>query len=350
MEVLLKMRSLNSLLEPIHTEAKLPALGAGVIRRGKLHALGVVGKRRVGGDEPVKRDDRFHIGSCTKSMTATLIARLVEMGRLDWASMVAEVLPDIRKRVHRAYWKVTLEQLLTHRSGLPEDRVPDPQVFAKLWAMASSQRLQAAELILQREPVAKPGEKMVYSNGGYVVAGAMAEAVMGKSWEELMQEMLFRPLGIRSAGFGAPVNAPWGHRATSEGYVPVAPSPFADNPPVFGPAGRLHLSLQDWARYAILHLKGATQDEPPLLRRSTFIKLHTPPAESDYAMGWGVAQPKWANGAVLQHAGSNTLWFALIILMPKTGDGFLVATNAADENAVNTARRVVELLRQQASR
>ncbi|GBC95745.1 Putative penicillin-binding protein PbpX [bacterium HR16] len=340
------MRNLNNLLEPIRAEMGLPALAAAVIEKNKLVALGAVGKRRVDRDDPVRREDRFHIGSCTKSMTATLIARLVEMGRLDWGSMVAEVLLDIRKGIRRDYWKVTLEQLLTHRSGLPDDRTPHPQVFTKLWSLSAKQRLQAAEVILQQEPVAQPGEKTIYSNGGYVVAGTMAEVVTGKTWEELMQEHLFRPLGIKSAGFGAPTDGVWGHRSGTGGYLPVPPSPFADNPPVLGPAGTVHLSMPDWARYAILHLRGATDENPPLLCKTSFARLHTPPDAGAYAMGWGVTQPEWARGRVLQHAGSNTMWFAQILLVPYAGAGFLVATNAADERARDGVHRVMDVLRE----
>ncbi|GIV21380.1 MAG: serine hydrolase [Armatimonadota bacterium] len=341
------MHNLDTFLEPIRAEAKVPALAAAVIQKNKLVALGAVGKRRADRDDPIRHDDRFHIGSCTKSMTATMIARLVEMGKLDWGSMVAEVLPALRKRVRREYWRVTLEQLLTHRSGLPEDRTPHPQVFPKLWSLSPKQRSQAAEIILQQEPVARPGERTIYSNGGYVVAGAMAEAVTGKTWEELMDEHLFRPLGIKSAGFGAPATGAWGHRSGVDGYLPVPPSPFADNPPVLGPAGTVHLSLSDWARYAIIHLRGSVGEHPPLLRKDTFATLHTPPHNSTYAMGWGIVQPTWARGRVLQHAGSNTMWFALILLVPDAQAGLLIATNAADEKAMDAARRAADTLRAQ---
>lgn len=341
------MVNLNGFLDPIRSEAQIPALAAAVVEKNRLIALGAVGKRRVDRDDPLRRDDRFHIGSCTKSMTATVIARLVEMGKIDWQSMVAEVLPEIRKSVRREYWKVTIEQLLTHRSGLPEDHTPHPQVFPKLWSLSAKQRLQAAEVILQQAPVAEPGVKTVYSNGGYLVAGAMAEAVTGMTWEEQMQQYLFRPLGIKSAGFGAPSDGPCGHRRIADGYLPVPPSPFADNPPVLGPAGTVHLSLPDWARYAILHLRGALEENPPLLRRSTFTHLHTPPDGSTYAMGWAVARPEWARGQVLQHAGSNTMWFAQIVLVPAAQAGFLIATNAGDEKAMDAVRRVATALRLQ---
>lgn len=340
------MRNLAELLEPVRAETHVPALAAAAIEKNRLVALGAVGKRRADRDDPIRRDDRFHIGSCTKSMTATLIARLVEMGKLDWSSMVAEVLLDIRKSIRREYWKVTVVQLLTHRSGLPEDRIPHPQVFPKLWSLSAKQRLQAAEVILQQEPVSKPGEKTIYSNGGYVVAGAIAEAVTGKAWEELMREHLFLPLGIKSAGFGAPADGAWGHRSGAGGYLPVPPSPFADNPPVLGPAGTVHLSLPDWARYAILHLRGASEEDPPLLGQSTFARLHTPPDDSAYAMGWGVAKPAWAKGQVLQHAGSNTMWFAQVLLVPNARAGFLVAANAADEKAIDAVRRAMTAIRE----
>jgi len=340
------MRDLNALLETVRAEAQVPALAAALIEKNRLVALGAAGKRRVDKDDPVRRDDRFHIGSCTKSMTATLVARLVEMGKLDWASTVAEVLSDIRKDIRREYWKVTVEQLLTHRSGVPQNLSAHRQLFSRLWSQSATQRLQAARIILQEKPVATPGEKTIYSNRGYVVAGAMVEAVTGKTWEELMQEHLFRPLGIKSAGFGAPTTGACGHRWMAGRYSPVPPSPLADNPPVLGPAGTVHLSLPDWARFAILHLKGESEENPPLLRKATFVKLHTPPAGSTYAMGWGISQPSLAQETSLQHAGSNTMWFAQILLLPRSRRGFLVATNAGDERASGAVRRVMEVLRQ----
>lgn len=341
------MVNLNGLLDSIRSESQIPAVAAAVIQKNRLVAVGAVGKRRADRDDPIRRDDRFHLGSCTKSMTATVIARLVEMDRIEWQSMVAEVLPNIRKSIRREYWKVTIEQLLTHRSGLPEDHTPHPQVFPKLWSLSAKQRRQAAEIILQQEPVAQPGTKTVYSNGGYLVAGAMAEAVTGKTWEELMQQYLFRPLGIKSAGFGAPSEGPCGHRRSADGYLPVPPSPFADNPPVLGPAGTVHLSLPDWARYALLHLRGAQQENPLLLRKTTFTHLHTPPDGSTYAMGWAVTRTEWAKGQVLHHAGSNTMWFAHMVLLPDARAAVLVATNAGDEKAIDAVRRVESALQSQ---
>lgn len=342
------MLQLNETLKSARDSYKLPALGAAVIRNRKIDSIAVVGKRSLDRDDAIKPRDPFHIGSCTKSMAATLIAYLVDQRKLKWESTISELLPDIRSNIHSAYRHATVEHLLTHRSGLPEDRTPNLRLFLQLRALGSHQRLKASELILQQEPVAELGKQMLYSNGGYVVAGAIAEAVTGKSWETLMQELLFRPLGVKSAGFGAPKSGPQGHLRTSKGYQPMpASSPFADNPPILAPAGTVHLNLQDWARYAIMHLSGHVEKKPPLLRKETYQRLHTPPQGSDYAMGWVVAQTSKTHRTVLQHVGSNGVWYALIALLPETGNGLLVATNAGDPQAADGVMQVLTTLYRQ---
>lgn len=334
-------KSLDALLAPIRAAHDLPALAAAVIRNGRLEALGAVGVRKVGLDEPVRVDDKFHIGSCTKSMTATLCAMLVEDGKLSWATTLGETFPELKDKIRPAYHGVTLEQLLCHRSGLPEDRTPNA-VFFKLVALRGDirkQRRQMVELLLQQEPANPPGEAFAYSNGGVSIAGAMAEAVSEKSWEELIRQRLFEPLGMKSAGFGPPGSAeadppdqPWGHRAAGAKPFPMPPGRFADNPAVIGPAGTVHLSMEDWARYAIAHLKGA-HGSGTLLKPESFKTLHTDKYNQQYAFGWGISQPPWTTGKVLEHAGSNSLWFARIHLLPEHNWGVLLATNQANEAA-----------------
>ena len=147
------------------------------------------------------------------------------------------------------------------------------------------------ELALNTPPAAPPGTEFLYSNTGYALAGHMAEKAAGKAWESLLQELIFRPLAMRSAGFGVPgqpgsVDQPRGH--TSAGQ-PIEPGPAADNPPAMYPAGGVHLSLEDWARFTSAWLRGA-QGTSRFLKAATFKKMLTPPAQQDYAMGWGVVE------------------------------------------------------------
>src|SRR5688572_7235160 len=86
---------LAPLLEPLQRQHKLPALGAAVIGRSGLRALGVVGRRRVDQPDAVSADDRWHLGSNTKAMTATLVARLVERNQMAWTTSLADAFPDL---------------------------------------------------------------------------------------------------------------------------------------------------------------------------------------------------------------------------------------------------------------
>jgi CubicO group peptidase (beta-lactamase class C family) len=333
-------RNVSDLLEPIRREYKLPALAAAMVRDGRTIALGAVGVRRASGKEQVTINDRFHIGSCTKSMTATLCAILVEQGKLQWESTIGEILSDQTDKIGREYHAVTLHQLLTHRSGLPEDRAPDRVIWPKVWALRGpmlQQRRKFVELVLSQEPSARPGTKFQYSNAGYTVAGAMCERVTRKTWEALMREHLFRPLGMSTAGFGPPgkvdaVNSqPLGHLVSGATWKPMPPGrPEADNPAVIGPAGTVHCSIADWAKYAALHLPRSTE-EKPILSAAAIDKLHEPLADEDYAFGWTVTDREWAGGRALTHAGSNTMWFAVIWLAPEKGTAYLAATNVGTD-------------------
>ena len=148
-----------------------------------------------------------------------------------------------------------------------------------------------------------------------------------------MREHLFAPLGMTTAGFVAPskaskIDQPWGHLVNDLGWKPVPPGKFADNPAVIGPAGTVHCSIGDWAKYAAFHLRGA-QGKEPTLSKETFQKLHTPLAGDDekYAFGWAVMERGWASGKAIMHTGSNTMWFAVVWIAPERDMAFVAATN-----------------------
>jgi CubicO group peptidase (beta-lactamase class C family) len=192
---------------------------------------------------------------------------------------------------------------------------------------------------------------MIYSNQGYAVAGAMLERVSGKSWETLTRERLFEPLGMKSAGFGAPGDAkkldqPWGHALVEGRVQPVSPGPLADNPAAIGPAGTVHCSIGDIARYAGWHAR-SLRTTARILGPASFTQLHTAPAGSDYAMGWVVTQRAWAGGTTLTHNGSNTMWYTVMWLAPGKDLAFVAATNIAGKNAERGCDEAVAALVQQ---
>jgi CubicO group peptidase (beta-lactamase class C family) len=161
-----------------------------------------------------------------------------------------------------------------------------------------------------------------------MIAGAMLETRGGKAWEVLITEKLFQPLGMESAGFGPPgtaggTDAPWGHRRDASRTTPVQ----LDNPPAIAPAGRVHCSLDDLARFAMLHLQARPTNG--LLKPETLARLHTAAAGDRFASGWMVLQRGWAGGPTLMHNGSNTLWYLVMWLAPQKGFAVIAATNIA---------------------
>ncbi len=333
---------LDELLEPIRQQYNIPALTAAFVRGPDLAALGAVGVRRLGATVRVQPNDQWHLGSDTKSMTSTLIAMLVEQGKLAWETTVADVFPDLLSTIRPEYHKLTLIELLSHRAGIPGQQKGTNEYDAEFFEIRDKlensggtlpqQRRAVIEIVLSKPPVSEPGSLYNYSNHGYVIAGAFAEQVTGQQWEKLIQQMLFKPLGMETAGFGAPgtfgkLDQPLGHTSQCKS---LEPSEEADNPPWLGPAGRVHSSMSDWARYASLHLLGAQGKEGLLLKPESFQQLHYDRYHQGYALGWSVRQRSWASGLTLSHTGSNNFWYADIWIAPQRNAALLAATNTAD--------------------
>lgn len=353
---------LSSWLETIRAKEKVPALAAVVLHGDTIVAAGVTGVREAGQPERVTLQDAFHLGSDTKAMTATMIARLVEQGKLRWDSTIGDVFGSAVPTMDPAWRKVTLTQLLTHRAGVSGDMSEDGlwRRLCELRGTPVEQRMELVRGVLARPPLHRPGTKFLYSNGGYAIAGAMAETVTGRSWEDLMQAQLFQPLGITTAGFGAPGtpgkhDQPLGHSQVGSA---IQLGPQADNPESIGPAGRVHMSITDWAKFITLHLRGDAANphrKVSLLRPETFDFLHRP-AEGPgqvYACGWGVMEEPATAGAaqrgrMLVHDGSNTLWYCIVRLEPDRDWAVLVACNqggthglAASKTAASQASKRV---------
>jgi CubicO group peptidase (beta-lactamase class C family) len=320
-------------LEAIRKKRDLPALAVVVVKDGEIRGRAAVGLRKLGDPTPVTTNDVFHIGSCTKSMTATLAAMLIDEGKLRWDTTIADVFPELKGKMDAQYENVTLEQLLTHRGGVPGS--PPDAAWKRAWEQQGTpteQRLEFIRAVLAQPPEAKPGTKMIYSNQGYAIAGAMLEKLTGTPWETLITERLFKPLHMDSAGFGPPgtkgmVDEPWGHTRKLFVTVPVQ----EDNPPAIAPAGRVHCTLDDLARYTIFHMQRRKADG--LLKPETLAKLHTPPVGGDYACGWVVLKRGWAGGTALMHNGSNSMWYVVMWLAPEKDFSVVVGTNFAGPDA-----------------
>jgi CubicO group peptidase (beta-lactamase class C family) len=332
------LRDFSPFLSPFQTRLELPALAAAVVRGKNVVAAGAVGERKAGSGIKVGLNDVFHIGSCTKSITALLAVELAANGEIELGIRVGEVFPswklDEEKRA------ITLEELLQNRSGI--SGTPPPELWARAFSLQGSpleQRREFLRGVLAADLAAPPRAKYIYSNQGFALAGAMIEQRVGQPWEDLVRKRIFLPLGLASAGFGPPstkdkVDNPWGHQRVGGKVTPIAPT---DNPVAIAPAGLVHMSVLDIAQYAAFQRD--VYNGGVAFLRNYRERMYRPPEGSDYAYGWIVQKRYWAGGTVLTHAGSNTMFYTVIWIAPVKGDVYVVTTNIGDQNGNETGEK-----------
>jgi CubicO group peptidase (beta-lactamase class C family) len=165
------------------------------------------------------------------------------------------------------------------------------------------------------------------------------EKVAGKSWESCIRSEIFEPLQMTTAGFGGTgtpgeIDQPWPH--TQDGKPTATNGPQMDNLPVLGPAGRVHCSIQDWAKFVQDQLRGARGGKA-LLKPEAYQKMHTPHFGGDNALGWSSVDRSWGGGKVLNHAGDNTMNFANVWVAPKRDFAILVCVNQSGPTAAKAA-------------
>ena len=342
--------SLAKLVDDLREENNLVGLAAMVMVDGEVQAAAASGERKFGSGVPVEIGDRWHLGGIGGSITATMIARLVEAGKMEWSDTLGEVFSDAS--IHDDWKPVTVRQLLTHSSGALRNfslqvrrQQPEP-------GPECTQARRAAVLdVIADKPKYPPGTKYSYSNVGFTIAGAMAEQVTGDTWENLVTREVFKPLSLTGAGFGPPkspdetLDQPRGHRTFLRGKVAVADD--ADNTPIMGPSGTAHMTLDDLCIYANDHLQGELGDDG-LLSTETYKQLHTPELE-DYACGWVLKEPSYEiPHKVYWHNGSNTMWYALVVFIPDQNMVVAITSNDDDfKTAEAAAWKIVNAVSQQ---
>lgn len=243
-----------------------------------------------------------------------------------------------------AYHSITLWQLVNHTSGVPAnalrwwDHSHKTDIIERRYSIIADN--------LSSQPSSGIGTYL-YSNLGYVVAACMIERILGKSWETLMRERVFQPLNMATAGFGPPLGdlQPWGHTHSLFGWTPCQ----ADNAPALGPAGTVHLTLHDWAKFLrvfllkedlllpVSQLRALLTSPSPVHWEANTSVIDTAASQivapivtasvPRYRIGWNIVDRLWAGGMALTHAGSNTYWHCVVWVAPNTGRAIVAATN-----------------------
>jgi CubicO group peptidase (beta-lactamase class C family) len=351
--------ALTDLLAEIRVQHNQPAMAAALIYGDDIVAKTSIGNIVYGEDKATTESSRFHIGSTTKSMTAVLVAMLVKEGKLAYDMTLEHVLPDMPMRDE--YRTVTISDLLNNRAGIIAFQLTtleDPEVVKKLieeipaaYPDPTEQRHEVTKLALSLEPIAEPGTKVIYSNVGWPIVGYILEHAAGQSYEDLLYERIFKPLGMSTTKIGSwPASGsepdqPRGHFIDPENPGEPIPQKLDDEYVLsawMNPSGGVHCSIGDFALYAREHLLGL-QGKGKLLGQEEYATLHTihvkvnlsemyphmrEDREAMFGYGWGIA--KKDRGNLSAGAGSGGTFFAQIYVYPALNIAFVGFTNCGN--------------------
>ncbi|QDT48436.1 D-alanyl-D-alanine carboxypeptidase precursor [Symmachiella dynata] len=341
---------LEEKLAKICKSQKVPGIIAASVGPDGVIELAAAGVRKRGSDDAITTSDQFAIGSNSKSFTATLAAVLVDDETIDWSTTISDVWPD--QPVHQGFKKVTLEQLLAHTGGLQSDLPSGPEwrSFFAEQNKPEHERARLCYLVLTKPPQGTVG-KHVYSNLGYAIAAAMLEERAKKPFEQLMQDRVFKPLGMTNTEFYSAMKLKrakgpllWGHAIKSG--KPVKPGELgSENPTVYASCGTIRTTIDDWAKYLSWHINESAA--PVLKKDETLRRLHQGVANrgaSGQKYGFGWIQFKSPFGHTLQHTGNNTNQFSLVWGMPDAKRATLVITNTGQKQAFKACDAATAIL------
>ena len=308
-------------------------------RRGKILSSMAFGHPDPAGREAMTLDTRFNIASAGKMFTAVAVGQLVEARRLRFDEPIGEILPGLSGDIAA----ITIDQLLTHRSGLGDYLRPENRDQIR----AAKTATDLLPLAIKGGPAFKPGSRQQYSNSGYIVLGAIIETLSGRTYFDYVRDHIFVPTGMSTADLGGelPRATPLTKRSP-DGSV----STLAHPAPVIGgsrasPAGGATATALDMIRF------GEALRTGKILRRSTLDQLWTGrvPGRSledgRLSYAYGFARTDFPTGRwLVGHNGGSLGINAEFQLFPDEGYSIVALSNydpPSATNAIAMARRAV---------
>jgi len=322
----------------------IPELSYAVITENSTIEMFALGYHSAKSKDTASLDDRFHLGSNTKAMTAFLIASYVEKGKLKWETKFFDLFPQWRKASKAAYYQVTLQDLLSHRAFIqPFQGFDDPEIPV-FTGTKQQRRKKFGQFVLTLEPAKKDSaHSYVYSNAGYTLAALMLEKVTGKSWEELMKKVFNQDLNL-NIQFSWPENQTrndtWGHLYENGKLIPV-PSTSDYRIEYNEPSGDINIRLKDYIKYIQLHLQGLSGKSQYLKASTLRFLLQGIP---EYSLGW---YNVYENGKHwISHSGTDGTYYAVTHIDRERKTAYIVFTNCFTEDTQKGVRALMRKLKQ----
>jgi CubicO group peptidase (beta-lactamase class C family) len=317
----------------------LPGVVVGVVSGDDLVWAEGFGHADIEAGRPMEVDTRFRMASHSKLFTATAIMQLREEGRLRLDDPVTDYLPwfDFR-RPGTDDPPVTLEQLLTHSSGLPREA-------GSHWTdldFPTAEEVQA--LMADRRAPFSPEERWKYSNLAYTIAGMVVEEVSGSSWADYLQANIFDPLGMSASS----VDRPDPRMAT--GYGSRMPDgsrevvPFVDARGMAAATG-LTSTVEDMARFVSAQFREGVRGNDRILGTASLREMHrVRMLETTWTRGQGIGfSVQRIDGRLyVGHGGGYPGYTTYTMIQLDDEVGVIALTNTNDSNPAQIAGELME--------
>ena len=319
-----RLAIIEKALEEKRREYNIPGVSFVIVKDDHVIYMKGLGLKDVERKLPVTPDTLFAIGSSSKAFTALSAAMSADDGKLALGDSPKKFLPYFKLRDAEANAKITIRDLLSHRSGL--DRTDLSMVTGKL------NREELIRVAGMAKPTAKLGEQFLYQNIMFTAAGEVVAQAQGMTWDKFIEKRIFDPLGMKASNttVAATLKAPdyaLGYTYNTETkettHVPMREIPAA------APAGAINSNARDMAQWVRLMLNEGVFEGKRLVSEKSFKELFAVQnkiaGNVNYGLGWFLRE--WNGHKVVEHGGNIDGFNALVALMPDQKLGFVMLTN-----------------------
>lgn len=314
-------------------------LAVAVVKEDKIVLMRTYGVREAGGNQPVTPDTVFRLASLSKGFAGTLAALEQSEGKLDLQARAITYAPQFKLKSAKDTQAVTLENVLTHSTGLP------PYAYDNLLESGTAPQDILAKYGSVKQ-TCKPGACFTYQNTTFNIIASAIEKSTGRSYAQELESRILEPLGMTTASLGQKALVATGnwarpHKRAGLGWVSTPVTDYYYKVPA---AGGMNASITDMSKWLIAQMGGRPDvlpqavladahrgriDTPPESARQRSLK--TPVTSTSYGLGWRIYQ--YAGHKLMTHSGSVEGYIAQIAWLPDSKTGIVVLSNSRGSRA-----------------
>jgi len=333
-----RLAAIEKAIDEKRRELHIPGVSFVIVKDNKVVYMKGLGLKDVGRNLPVTPDTLFAIGSSSKAFTGMSAAMSVDDGKLSLDDAPRKFLPYFKLRDPETDAKITIRDLLSHRSGI--GRTELPMVSGKL------NREELIRVVGMAKPTAKLGEKFLYQNIMFAAAGEIVAKTNNTTWDDFIEKRIFKPLGMKDSN--TTVAATLKASDYALGYTYNFETKETRNVPMreigaAAPAGAINSSARDMAQWLRLMLGEGVFEGKRLVSEKNFKELiavqNKAGGNVNYGLGWFLRD--WNNHKVVEHGGNIDGFNALVAMMPDQKLGFVMLTNISESGLGTYAMETV---------